>query len=297
MKSIPYRAWIVQGSRMSMNKNGLAMSCKGLQVRGKHLDGVKRGVIRGWSRSSVRRLRETLFFKDVPNSNVYGVTLTLPWKDGAFDVATMGEEFRQILERFRTNFLVSFAHSSMVYRIELQTRKAPHIHAVVFVSPDDVKSNCTLKEWLLINWCLKAVKDLHGGSALDFCKHGIDVKQMDATNRNYLFRYLVDHASKRKQAQLGWKGRQWGVVGSKNLQSLPNEFIEDLSPRAEVLFWRMVRRLNAYHPKAKCIFGQKVKLSTRRFGVSFFNGGGSSLRRILDYVKSVYPKQEINPQI
>lgn len=48
---------------------------------------------------------------------------------------------------------------------------------------------------------------------------GADVRAVDAqllTSRNCIH-YLCDHQSKRKQEQLGWQGRQWGIVNRRAL--------------------------------------------------------------------------------
>ena len=46
---------------------------------------------------------------------------------------------------------------------------------------------------------------------------GMDVRPLIGASATGIIGYLCDHESKHKQAQLGWQGRQWGVVGRSNL--------------------------------------------------------------------------------
>lgn len=68
-----------------------------------------------------------------------------------------------------------------------------------------------------------------------------DYRSVDAqllTSRNCIH-YLCDHQSKRKQEQLGWKGRQWGIV---NRRALSFEASAEVPVDAH-LFARLVRVL------------------------------------------------------
>ena len=116
MNSIPKRAVFVQGVKMGYSELGFHATFKGLNVRGNQLDGVKRGRIHGWSRASVRRLRETLYTRWIPDAKIYGLTLTLPWRDMPGDI---GAEFRRSWRVFQMAFTRRYPHSALIWRIEL----------------------------------------------------------------------------------------------------------------------------------------------------------------------------------
>lgn len=56
------------------------------------------------------------------------------------------------------------------------------------------------------------------------------------------WRYTVAHASKSKQAQLGWKGRQWGVV-NRALLALATPTVITLKRKAMYKARRCLQRL------------------------------------------------------
>lgn len=245
-----------------MTEYGIKASFKGVKVRGKHLDGVKRGKIRGWSAGSVRRLRETLLSRHVPDSQVVGVTFTLPWKK---DVPHIDEVFRAIMERFRVAFSRAYPKSAAIYRIELQKRGMPHLHCIMSFAPGESYD----KGKLLLLWWKNGFQDLRDGSMDGFIKYGVKCEIM-GSNVVRLVQYLCDHASKRKQAQLGWKGRQWGVIGSKNLCNRPTKMLPPFpTARAEGYFWRLIHRLTRYRVKGDCSFGFKYTNPRRVYGVTF----------------------------
>lgn len=247
-----------------MAEYGIRARFNGVKTRGKQLDGVKRGKVCGWSAASVRRLRETLLNRWVPDSQVVGVTLTLPWKS---DIPNIGEEFRAIIMRFRTAFSRSYPNSAAVYRVELQQRGMPHIHAVCFFSPGE-----TFDAGKIITmWWKNGFRDLRDGSLAGYIKYGVKCEMM-GSNVVRLVQYLCDHASKRKQAQMGWEGRQWGIIGSKNLRERPRTELPPFpTARAEGYFWRLIHRLTRYRVKGSgdCPFGYHYTRPLRHFGVTF----------------------------
>lgn len=278
MTSISQNSGIVQGVKMSIGKFGLRATFKGHGIRGNHLEGVRRGVIRGWSRASVRRLRDTLWSKSIPDSVIVGVTLTVPWKEENFKVC---DEFKSALNRLALMFKRRFPSSAFVYRVELQKRGMPHLHAIVYFATSDYGSVSSAKDWFTLQWW-KSFKDVHGGSVEDYFKHGVDCKPLDDSPLR-LMRYLCDHASKRKQEQMGWKGRQWGVIGSSRLSSLPEIRLPDFpTARSEGYFWRLLGRVCSYWQKGNFPFGLRCRPSTRKWGVSFVPGGGDTVRRIYE---------------
>jgi len=264
MDSISKQRALVQGQRLEMAEYGIRARFAGVKVRGKHLDGVKRGKICGWSAGSVRRLRETLLGRFVPDSQVIGVTLTLPWRE---DVPNIGEVFRMSLERFRKAFSRAYPKSAAVYRVELQARGMPHLHMVCYFAQGETFDAGNL----LFLWWRHGFGDLRDGSMDGFIKHGVKCEIM-GSNVVRLVQYLCDHTSKRKQAQLGWKGRQWGIIAPRNLCKRPTTELPPFpTARAEGYFWRLIHRLTRYRVKGGegCPFGYHYTRPRRVFGVTF----------------------------
>ena len=262
--SISHHSGLVQGEKVEMAEYGIRARFKGVKVRGKQLDGKKRGKVCGWSAASVRRLRETLLNLWVPDSQVVGVTFTLPWVE---DVPNIGQVFRAIIERFRVAFSRAYPNSAAVYRVELQQRGMPHLHAVCFFGGGDTFDAGKM----LLMWWRNGFQDLRDGSMDGFLKYGVKCEIM-GSNVVRLVQYLCDHASKRKQAQLGWQGRQWGVIGSKNLCKRPTVELPPFpTARAEGYFWRLIHRLTRYRVKGGegCPFGYHYTRPRRVFGVTF----------------------------
>ena len=277
MNSIAQVDGNAQGVKMSIGKFGLRASFKGLKSGKFH--GGKRGKIEGFSKSSLRRLRELLWGKTIFGCHQHGVTLTVPWTDSDFDSAA---EFRESLNRFAQMFKREFPHSAFIYRVELQQRKMPHLHAVAYIADDDFRNTCNFLEWYSISWFRSFKGNVHGGSLTGYFKHGVDYKPLE-DNPTRLMRYLCDHASKRKQAQCGWKGRQWGVIGSSRLQDMPTYDLPPFpSERAEACFWRYISRVASYWAKADCPFGLKRIPCRRKWGVTFLPGGSETARKCFE---------------
>ena len=161
-------------------------------------------------------------------------------------------------------------------------------------------------------WVNAVGSNLHGGKLEHFIEHGVAVDCLDALNTRYMFRYLCDHASKHKREQLGYKGKQWGIIGRNNLTTEETEpLLPFESPRHEVIFRRMLRKLTRYtinhsigsnwakshpiksaaHPewwflkgvwKREPPFGCVHKGGRRRVGVIFVSGGELTVKRVFD---------------
>lgn len=185
------------------------------------------GDITTFSRASRSRLRETLAMAHLKRGGrLYGVTFTIP-SPTMSDILS-SDKVRDIWSDFGQHiFPRTFPHSSLIWRIELQERGQAHWHCVFYLSDDDASSrNADLSNaydlvcfelvgvWRKLvykrvntdNWTLQ--------THLGFSDRGVDVKPLTSSA---IVGYVCDHGSKAKQAQLGWVGRQWGVIGRKNL--------------------------------------------------------------------------------
>jgi hypothetical protein len=78
------------------------------------------------------------------------------------------------------------------------------------------------------------------------------VKVEPIADAGAMFRYLADHASKHKQAQLGYKGKQWGILGRSNLAEREAFHMPAFeTPKHEAVFYRLLRKVMRYRLKAE----------------------------------------------
>lgn len=244
-----------------------------------------RGEITGFSKQARARMRKALLGFAVPDSIRLGLTLTVPWPTDwiSENPDRCNDEFRACFNRFGVAFRRALPDCGAIFRVELQTRKAPHIHAVCYVprarladaTPTPVAGVVDAAARLFFAkcveiWCCRAVRDLHGGSAHGFWGHGVKVDTLDM---GAMLRYICDHATKSKQAQLGYKGKQWGFLNRAVFERVPAvccEFPDDVIGRkAKAIFKRGVRRLTAYRKTAPCVFGYHTLRNHRKAGVYY----------------------------
>lgn len=278
--------------------SGIIIHRKGLQfvpdsVGRKGKDGTG-GEITEFTPQARARLRRALMTRYVPDSDRYGMTLTVPWIADNF--GPLMDEFRECVHRFEVIFRRLLPTSAYIDRIELQQRGAPHLHAVVYVARTDARAlvgtgaparprqpaACVARavsDALRDAW-IRAVSPCgpHGGDWDAFGIHGADLDAMPDEGR--LMRYIFDHTSKAKQAQLGYKGKQWGMVGKSNLltrEALPLRPFEDAGHEA-----RFVKALNrALRYRVECPsapFGYLWRGGRRKSGAFFLSL--KSVRRI-----------------
>lgn len=309
MSSISNKLGRVNGvSVLRLGAYGMLEKTKFSGGQPSHLEGCKRGKISCFSAGSVRRLRETLFSKFVPGAISFGATFTVPWRcSNDEERKSVVSRFESTFNRWRKRFQYDFPRSSIIYRVELQKRGAPHLHAVCYISLDDVKLDYEVKDERLAKSALSQVS-LRDDWLFSFDKettesewrransHSVKFDSLDTENKGSLFRYLADHTSKSKQAQLGWKGRQWGILGKNNLVS---ENLFDLPPfpnaHAQGVFWRMIKKLTRYRIsdelrskkwKRRPPFGSVYKGGNRKRGVIFVKGGGDAVLKCYHFAVS-----------
>lgn len=237
---------------------------------------ARRGAISSFSVKSRRRLRDALLTQYVPGLPMVGLTLTMPGNIGNSEAENVQnaekgvaeslppspppsvamDAFRTAFQRFRVALARLSPGSAAIYRVELQQRGAPHIHAVVWLSSDGFKSDKQAKSRITELW-LEAVEDCGWGdySRINHSLYG--VKWQDLPDRSSAIRYLCDHASKHKQAQLGYKGKQWGYLNRPLLQSRPHRAITD--SRAQAAVCRALGKLRRYRiPCPAAPFGSRL---------------------------------------
>lgn len=226
---------------------------KGPSSQPPQLVGVKRGKVNSFSSKSAKRLRRALMRAYVPGVEPYGLTLTVP-----ITVDDWHDDWYACFKRFRQSCLRLPGFVALIWRVELQSRGMPHLHCLVWVKtewdivrlqdlwrkalngwrlcpPRSVKRKI-LGEWMEIE--AKTQGDAYVDGALDMSRTTtclVDSLSESSTS----VRYLCDHTSKRKQAQLGYQGRQWGIVGGNRLSWIDKKL--KLSKRKEVLLDRLIR--------------------------------------------------------
>lgn len=180
-----------------------------------------KGDIVGFSNKSARRLRECLAMASprAKERKPFGVCLTIP---GAILAPSV---VRDIWHCFVLRVRKDLPSLPFVWRIELQQRKQAHWHLIAWAVPvrspkgDDLPfaKEISRLESIWHDVVLKRCEGLTDRSAAGFLLHGVHVRPLVGSSDTGIVGYLCDHESKHKQAQLGWAGRQWGVVGRSAL--------------------------------------------------------------------------------
>jgi len=267
----------------------------------------KHGDIQGFSENSRSRLRVLLSTAKWNGGKCrrYGLTLTLPW-------AAKPKEWRVVWSRFMKRLSTKHSNVAVIWRIELTTGKAErsgglrrcHVHAMVWLPVDCVLSkedaallntgNVNLiaylnleticKEWISawqsFNPSLDEKQMLYACSFGESKGHGIVTKRLD-DSKDGAIHYLCDHASKHKQEQLGWNGRQWGVI-NRACFSFPSESDgEKVSGEDWAIASRQLRRLNVAKRRAGDKWSQPYGDNKCHFGKA-----ESNLHHVLDAVWS-----------
>lgn len=166
----------------------------------------KRGEIEGLSIKSRTRLKAFLLAWTVDGAEEWAVTLTIHHPCSFESFRSWFHTFVMRVNRLRVG---------LVWRIELQRRGVPHLHCVVWVFDSRMIRKL---EWVWLEVC-EMVGD--EDAELNACKSR-------PLEDGGWYGYLILHNTKAKQDQLGWRGRQWGVV-NRRLFSLREEQIFDLT--------------------------------------------------------------------
>jgi len=177
----------------------------------------KRGTVNGFSSKSARRLRLFLVENEGEGGGEpWGLTLTVPGP------VPDEPEFRRMFSAWCHR--VKRLSVPICWRIELQERGAAHVHGVGW--GDGVGAWMAWQRVLLASGpvegatgngrAVRVASRAEWPGALDHAARLDCLAESDPTG---WFRYLTAHASKSKQAQLGWNGRQWGVLNRDRWRS------------------------------------------------------------------------------
>ena len=226
-------------NRVRIIKGGLGIIIKGQRGRWNGTPPPEResGDISTFSAASRRRLRETLA---TACGRPWGLTLTSPGDVLPADkVRGLWQEWSQhIYPRTTTN--------PLIWRIELQRRKQAHWHCVM-LAPDGADTTGSVVSALAVAEAWRSlVRRLCGPfyerTDRGFELHGVKIVDLTQSTATGIVGYLCDHTSKHKQEQLGWIGRQWGVINKRSLKS-GGHTVVTVSERDHVKAARQYRRL------------------------------------------------------
>lgn len=290
-----------RGAIIEFYKGGVSLDSP-FGVKGK-TGGGRRGVVKGWSRSSRRRMREyMLTHEPAADCHTMGATFTVP---GALlspgRMREMWKDWSRWAER---------QGWAAVWRLELQKRGQPHWHCLVcipvFYGTALIASNPLVVlggRWRAayakrfgadpMDQHPREVDEYLCARALRFswlrvlesvsCEHetaknlaewpGASVHaahvSMDGGGSSQWRRYLQDHASKAKQEQVAaGYGRQWGVIGRRRMSRVFPNCVEKLDDKSYFRFLRMYQRMcTPVLTKGRATtapFGRKLGWRTRR---------------------------------
>ncbi len=241
MNTIP--KWAKNCKRVQVIRGGLGYVVKGQghdKYHGVVLPTRVRGDITRFSAPSARRLRETLALARFKGgkASVWGFTFTIPGK------VLEPSEVRRLWHDFVMLYRLQFKGVPMVWRIELQLRKQAHWHCVLWLN-DLAAARAVMIAELWRKVVRSHVGALSRRTDEGFDAHGVDMRCLDGATATGLIGYLCDHASKHKRYQLGWKGRQWGVV-NRHALDFGGVVVEDVEPELHRLAARQFRRLQEH---------------------------------------------------
>ena len=221
--------------------------------------GGRRSAITTFSRNSAARLRRLLAKIYCPMGwPCFGMTLTVPGPN------ITQEEWDRLWDAYCQR-LRRMGYVALVWRIELQTRGQPHVHCICWSrnGPDAVRTAWFEALGLLgpyegpavtVKGHAKLTAKESGEPAQETMRvenrafwpgaveHAVRIDEVGDESNIGWWRYLAAHASKSKQSQLGWKGRQWGVINAKHLD-LAEPVLIELTRKAEVKVMRCLKRL------------------------------------------------------
>ncbi len=264
--------------------------------------GGVRGQISGWSAASRRRLRKWLLENEAVSGVVYGVTLTVPG-----DIIAP-EEWRRLLNLFSQRLIR--AKVGCVWRLELQQRGQPHLHCLMAEGVAG-RPAVDFYWWLKCLWldvidtlppCDGRIYDpARGVVDVQHCprsvllgayEHAVDV---ETDNGDVWYRYICDHTSKRKHAQIhDWQGfRHWGIIYKAAFRPAPALEVVVHNRWHYAPIYRQLRRMSARRIRDdRAPFGYRLGRSPRRYcggSAVWFGVSPADVERLLRWAETLPP--------
>lgn len=262
-----------------------------------HLQGVKRGIVKGFSRKAANRLRNLLFPLDY--AGAFGVALTAPpW-------ATVGPE--RAFDAVSRHKSRCPALRALVWRKEVTRKGVPHYHAIVFTARRDLGDLLAVQKWLVTEWarallpkvcparvglcCKGKSRPIGTESARQFVEWvNLGKDNLTLISSANAVQYLCDHTSKHKAYQAKTTGRAWGVWFKDALPRVlvDRRSLDDLPVRVARRIVAALGKMSRYWIKdASAPFGYRWSHPRRFDGlgarVLFRPASADALLRLVDY--------------
>jgi len=205
-----------------------------------------RGTCKTMTFGVTQRMRGFLIDNYVPEYPIWDVSLTIP---GELSVEGWDLAKRRYFKRCER------AGVAFVWRVELQKRKQAHLHMIVFTPPGMTVEQ--VKMLLRFGWleCLPEENRYMDG-AFSHAAHLLG-PFTDAKQAPEWMSYLTGHASKHKAEQLGWIGKQWGIINRKLFSARP--YLMELQINGEQEKW-LKRLISRYlYSKTRSSYLKRVK--------------------------------------
>lgn len=232
----------------------------------------KKGDITSFSRKSRQRLR--LILSKYSSDEMQSVTLTLPSSAPQQDIF----DYSYFWHDFVSHYMRTF-NFPWLWRIELQKKRAlPHWHLCLFGTSLE-KAYLVSSRW---RDCCSKWFEFSDKSWLDFCRYGVNISP--CVNTSNTLSYLVDHTSKRKSDQLGWKGRQWGIVNKTHLKTNLCEHFE-LTRHEVVLVCRELRKLKKSLNRYNVYSSISPFVTEQTLFSSFYGRDMQRLKKVIHFIK------------
>ncbi len=208
-----------------------------------------RGKIVRFTKASAGRLRDFIIRHEIVGREMFS---------GSFTIHRIvdGQEWREICKRFRT--WCARNDVAIVWRVELQRRKVPHLHGIVYV-PN--------AQWLarVTDAWLRATREHYDIAAT---RHAVQYKALSSDDTGWLI-YTTLHNSTSKRAQAGWIGKQWGIWCRRLFTVKEPDLIEISGSNMIVLLRRMRKYCKCQGAKRLdyLVFGREIRraISGRAF--------------------------------
>lgn len=284
--------------------NGFELQAPSLGGRHSKSGKIKRGEIKGWSKSSRRRFREFLLKNSVPDEfELQALTLTIP--------GPAISDF-QLQKSIFDNFCLRIKKRKfpMVWRCEIQKRGQLHWHCMLgsLLSVHELKSmwlqslksvgmiGFTVEKWQSSCKHFPYEYECFAGENgdviacyLDKChsayEQSADVQIISEKSQGWI-RYLYDHTTKSKQEQIPENiGKHWGYINKKQFVESPVEFSESLTLKQYARVMRWFNRLcTPYIRFDGALFGRKRGFYWRRgkSGKSVYFSNPTTLKRMIE---------------
>ncbi len=233
--------------------------------------GDKRGKITTMTPAAARRFRDSLLTLWRPQASLFDISLTIP---GEVTPEEWDKARRRLFKRWER------AGMSVIWRVELQKRKQPHMHCVVW-TPDEMTPEDRVHP-LYFAWLesLPEENRNHPGA----WRHATHVKgpYTDIEQSPRWMAYIAAHASKRKKEQLGWQGKQWGFVNRGKLVERQPMLQVELSEESEKRFKRAISRYHHSKIRAHRAKLRAAGIKTRGRPRRLFFPRGCKATRLMD---------------